>query len=334
MGDNPFATCKIETFGKTVEGRNGEELLETYDVNETFKVIDGVLYEKVATGLELVAYPVLKKANSYTVVDGTVRIGARAFEGNGIHNVTLSSTLRAIGHKAFYKCDNLSVVVFTGYVAPVLEEEYDLSVFTMENLPFTGMLGDYEGLGIANYNMWNIGASPNAFYYGANFVDYVGHVTKPIVMVKPVNGQNYDSFIFGTYFSSVVNGSSAAMDSTLEVISLIENLPTEVTLGDKEVIYAARAAYDKIPSLDQKALVTNYSKLTSAESLLNYLITIDDNNKNNEQPENPENPDDNNSSCASVMPVSDGGLGGGMALLLLSAAAFAVILSYKRKATK
>jgi len=333
MGDNPFAACQLESFGKTVEGRFGDEIVETYDVNDTFKVIDGVLYEKVNTGLELVTYPVLKKASSYTVVDGTVRIGARAFEGNEIHNVTLSSTLRAIGHKAFYKCDNLGVVVFTGYVAPALEEEYDLSIFSMENLPFTGTLGDYEGLGIANYNMWNIGSSPNVFYYGANFVDYVGHVTKPIVMVKPVNGQNYDTFIFGTYFSSIVNGSTAAMDSTLEVIELIEKIPVEISLSDEAAIVAARTAYDKIPSLDQKALVTNYNKLTAAESLLNYIkgqIDPDD----DKEPDKPVEPDDNDSSCASVMPVSDGGFGGGMALLLLSMAAFAVILSYKRKATK
>ena len=78
---------------------------------------------------------------------------------------------------------------------------------------------------------------------------------------------------------------------------------------------------------------TNYNKLTAAESLLNYIkgqIDPDDDTETDK----PVEPDDNDSSCASVMPVSDGGFGGGMALLLLSMAAFAVILSYKRKATK
>jgi len=42
-------------------------------------------------------------------------------------------------------------------------------------------------------------------------------------------------------------------------------------LADENAVVAARKAYDAISSLEQQALVTNISKLTSAESVIKYL---------------------------------------------------------------
>lgn len=278
LGENPFYGCAISTFGKmtdvTFNGSViGQELTETYDVSSTVRVIGGVLYQSVPNGLELVSYPLAKQGTDFTVEEGTVRLAARAFAGSQLQTVTLPQTLRSVGDKAFYGCADLRMVVFKSYEAPVLEEEYDTSYATESNVPFTENAG---GLGIVDYYMWNVGTGGGSnYFYGANFVDYIGHNDGKLVMVRPSNGQNYGSFIFEQYFGVSVAGSPAAMQNTLDVIALIAQLPDSmsVTLNDEAAIVAARAAYDAIGSTEQQSLVSNIDRLTAAESALAYLKT-------------------------------------------------------------
>ena len=276
LGENPFYGCDISTFAKmeSVEFNGkviGERVQETYDISKTVKVIGGVLYQTVPTGLELVSYPASRADAAYTIEEGTVRISARAFALSPIKNVTIASTVKSIGDKAFYGCGKLSTVIFLSYYAPILEEEYNASYAgSGSNFPIPGYYYGYEGLGISKYYMWSL-SSNNNYYYGANFVDYIGHISDNIVMVRPANGQNYDTFIMSQYFGSTINGAYAATDDTLYVIALIDKIPANITLADEPVVVAARTAYDKIPSLDQRSLVTNYSKLTSAEQTIEYL---------------------------------------------------------------
>ena len=281
LGDNPFVGCAIQTYGRTYEEEfNGEKYSvaeDTYDVNDTVKVIGGVLYQVLPNGnRELVSYPIANEASGYTVEEGTARIAAGAFaESKNLQYVTLASTLAAIGDKAFYGCEKLSVVVFQSYNAPDLEGEYNVSYLTYYNLPFTGSLYNgydtFEGLGVSPFYMWNAASSPTTFYFGANFVDYIGKVTDKLVMVKPVNGQNYTSFIFSQYFDTFVDGRTAAVEATLNAIAKIAEIPDFVTLDSESVVIAAREAYNLITSMDQQALVTNYRKLTDAESKITYL---------------------------------------------------------------
>lgn len=284
LGENPFFACFIQDFSKEELVKYGPDevvvetkKIATYDVNQNVKVINGVLYQVVPNGLKLVCYPMAKADKEYVVADGTVRISARAFVGATLESVTLPISLKAIGDKAFYSCEKLAVVIFKSYKAPILEEEYNQSYLTMENLPIPGFMGEYKGLGISKYYMWNITSSYNNFYFGANFVNYIGHVEKTLVMVKPANGQNYNSFIFSQYFGQTVQGSNAATDETLKVIALIAALPETITLSSEPYIVAARAAYDSIPTTEQKALVENYNSvdyysiLTKAESMLVFL---------------------------------------------------------------
>ena len=137
--------------------------------------------------------------------------------------------------------------------------------------------------------MWNVTADFSAFYYGANFVDYVGHNDGSLVMVSPSNGQSYDTFIFSQYFGVSVKGDPAATASTLEVIALIARIPAagDITLADADTVAAARAAYDQITSVVQQSLVTNYEDLTAAESIIEYL------QKNDSTTPPPENGDGN-----------------------------------------
>ena len=276
LGENPFYGCLVSTFGKIEDilfngSVIGQTLNETYDVSDTVRVIDGVLYQVVPGGLELVCYPMAKQDSDFTVEEGTVRLTAKSFAGSALQTVTLPLSLRAIGDKAFYGCDALRMVVFKSYDAPILEEEYDASYAVSENVPYAQSAG---GLGIVKYYMWNVGEGGGSnYYYGANFVDYVGHIRDALVMVSPSNGQGYDTFILDQYFSVKVTGDPAATQATLEVIAMIAQLPdaAAVTLADEEQIVAARRAYDGITSVEQQALVTNYSRLTDAESIIEYL---------------------------------------------------------------
>ncbi|MBE7077214.1 MAG: hypothetical protein E7377_00760 [Clostridiales bacterium] len=289
LGENPFYACAIETYGTTEDVYFNNEkleskLVETYNVNDKVLVINGVLYQKVKAGLELISYPMNKVGKAYAVEEGTTRITARALAGSMLEDVTFPTTLMAVGDKALYDCKNLSVVVFKSYFAPVLEEDYDQSRISYDNLAMTGQIGEYVGLGIVKYYMWNSTSHYTNFYFGANFVDFIGDIDKHVVMVKPANGRNYSTFIFSQYFNTVVEGSNAAMEETISVISLINSLPEEISLSDEAAILAARAAYDKIMTLEQKSLVGNYNKLTSAESTLEYLKS------RVETPDDPETP--------------------------------------------
>jgi hypothetical protein len=280
LGENPFADTQIATFGREEDvlfndEKVGTTINENYEVgkDKSVKIIGGVLYQVLPNGkLELVSYPSACEDSSYTVLEGTVRISAKAFVGSNIRSVTLPTTLLAIGDKAFYKCENLTTVIFLSYVAPTLEEEFDTSHITADNLPQTGYFMEYLGLGIAPYYMWNVTSYFSNFYFGANFVDFIGHIETKLVMVRPTNGQYYDTFIMSQYFGTVVEGNEAAIEATLKVMAMIAALPEarDVTLADKDVINAARDAYEKLPNEAQKALVDT-TRLKKAETILNNI---------------------------------------------------------------
>ncbi|MBP5307820.1 MAG: leucine-rich repeat protein, partial [Clostridia bacterium] len=281
LGENPFYGCEITSFGREEDivfnGRIiGRAFVEDYNVSDYVTVIGGVLYEKVPAGLELVSYPMLKTDEDFAVADGTKRISAKAFADSKIVNVTLPNSLKVIGDMAFFGCNELKTVTFLGYYAPILEEKFDEAyAYSSENMPITGAYLDNTGLGISKYYMWNTYSRTNNYYYGANFVGRIGHTDGRLVMIKPSNGQNYDSFILSKYFGTVINGAPAATEQTIEVIRLINELPSTISLEDEALIVSVRNAYDKVTSLEQKALITNYSVLSNAESTIIYLKSRD-----------------------------------------------------------
>ncbi|MBR2929724.1 MAG: leucine-rich repeat protein [Clostridia bacterium] len=280
IGDNPFVWCDIAPFYKTVtESFNGKDYTSevyTFDLGESVRIIDGSLYRVVPSGLELIYYCYMDP--TARVADETVRIGAYAFTGSPVVNVVLPYTVASIGHKAFYGCEKLSLVNFASYYAPVLEEEYDWMYFYAgTNLPtppeYNENLGA-SGLGIVDYFMWNVTSDPTNFYYGANFIDYVGKVSDKAIMIKPVNGVGYDSFILSQYFDVVLEGANAADDDTLAFIDAMNKLPdtSAISLLDKALVENARALYNKIASREQQGLAQkHFEKLTAAERRISDL---------------------------------------------------------------
>ncbi len=279
LGDNPFAMCALTPFSTTVyEEFNGVKYPSTtytYDINDNIKIIDGSVYCVVPYGLELTVY-IPNGSDAAVIPEGVVRISAFAFAGSDVVRVTLPHSLNSIGHKAFFDCQKLTTVIFKSYEAPVLEEEFDMNYYSSyENLPATGsyIFTDYEGnelifdgLGIVPYNMIEPYAHYSNAYYGANFVDYIGHYEPRLVMVRPSNGLYYESFIWGQYFNTVIDGGVAADENTLAFIEAVNRMPNPVQLEDEALVIAAREAYNKIASTEQQALVVDYyALLISAE---------------------------------------------------------------------
>jgi len=286
LGDNPFAMCEIAPFHITetteFNGVSTENHIYTYDISDTVKVVDGSVYCKVPSGYELIVYAGNDPMNAQ-VADGTVRVTAYAFAGSDAKRVTLASTVASLGHKAFFGCEDLEMVIFCSYDAPTLEEEFDNSYFeSLEHIPGTGDYGTYtdwagneiaiEPMNLVPYFMWNVtGGMYSNVFYGANFVDYVGYVDQKLTMVRPVNGQNYESYIYNMYFDSTIDGANAADKTTVAAIRAIDAIPERVELEHENLVTAAQAAYDKIATTAQQALVTNYGKLISAQQRINAL---------------------------------------------------------------
>ena len=306
LGDNPFAMCMLDPFYiETVETFNGVDYATrnyTYDISETVFVIDGSLYCAVPNGLELITYTGMN-ADNLLIAEGTVRITGQALAGTDVRMVTLPASLKAVGHKAFYRCENLSMVVFTSYDAPILEEEFDSSYYeSLEHIPGMGNHGEYtdydgntvqiEGNGQIPYFMWNAtGGLYHNVFYGANFMDYVGYVENKILMVRPANGQNYDTYIYGQYFQlgMIVDGSAAADRNTQAFIDAVNKLPSPVGLDDEAAVVAARALYNKITGLEQQSLASEaYATLLSAEQRIAKLKESGSGEQGTETPENPD----------------------------------------------
>ena len=292
LGDNPFAMCLIKPFcTNVVEEFNGKEYITesfTYDLSDNVFVINGSLYCKLPNGgLELITYAGIDPSN-VIIADNTVRISSMAFAGSNVKYVTLPYTVNAIGHKAFYQCEDLITVIFTSYKCPIIEEEFDSTYYeSYKNIPGTGEYGSYKdyegndqiitGIGLNPYYMWNVtdGLYSNIFY-GANFVDYVGYVDNKLVMVRPSNGIEYETYILDQYFDIRIDGQAAADKVTLAAIAAINAIPDKVSYEDRHFVYAAREAYDKIATTVQQALVTNYADLISAEQRILALTPEDD----------------------------------------------------------
>ncbi len=338
LGENPFAMCKIQPLSTVVtddsHGYTVETVSYTYDISEKVKVIDGSLYYNNVDGLELVTYVYYGNGEADVAAD-TVRITAMAFAGSDVKRVKLPYTVKAIGHKAFYGCKELAIVVFQSYNVPVFEEEFDPAYYNnLEHIPGSGDYGtytDFDGteveiipLGIVPFFMWNAtGGMYSNVFYGANFVDYIGYVENKPVMVKPVNGVGYDSFICDQYFSYTIDGAAAPDEATLEAIAAIDRIPERVTYEDKAIVEAAREAYDKVATMEQKALVTNYSKLVSAEQRIIALT-----------PEKEPEKDDTAKTEKPAEDISGALLTALYAVLILVAAEVVLVLVIKRKNDK
>ena len=191
-------------------------------------------------------------------------------------------------------------MILGSYNTPILEEEYDPTYYdSMTHIPGSGDYGtytDYDGtevtiqpMGMIPYFMWNVTGGMYAnVYYGANFVDYVGYVEDKLTLIRPVNGEHYDSFIMDKYFDLTIDGPQAPDDTALAAIFAIKAIPERVSWNDRDLVEAARMAYNKVATTAQQALVTNYADLISAEQRITLLDPANQENAGEEGVEGTE----------------------------------------------
>ena len=102
-------------------------------------------------------------------------------------------------------------------------------------------------------------------------------------MSRPANGQGYESMIYGLYFDTTIDGNSAMDEVTDAAKEAIDRIPDNIQLSDKPIVEAARAAYDKIATETQKALISDLRiKLEQAEKRISDLEYIENNNESEE----------------------------------------------------
>lgn len=82
--------------------------------------------------------------------------------------------------------------------------------------------------------------------------------------------RNDDNEVNRTAQNFNIKNTSSSDKAVEKVISLINAIPSNVTLSDRENVQTARNAYNAL-STTQKNSVTNYSKLTDAESIISKL---------------------------------------------------------------
>lgn len=144
-------------------------------------------------------------------------------------------------------------------------------------MDYSGNEVQINGMGMIPYYMWNVtGGMYSNVYYGASFVDYVGYVENKLLLVRPENGQGYDSFVMNQYFNLTIDGPTAPDAITMAAIRAIRAIPAKVTYADKALVEAARAAYNKIATVAQQALVTNYADLVTAEQRILALTPVEE----------------------------------------------------------
>lgn len=97
IGECPFAGCEQLT-SITVEQNN-----------TAYKSVGGNLYTK--DGSTLIQYSIGKEEETFIVPDGVITIGAMAFWGSDLTDITLPNGLITIVQEAFHECSRLTEIV-------------------------------------------------------------------------------------------------------------------------------------------------------------------------------------------------------------------------------
>lgn len=101
---------KIFEACSSIEGEYSLKNIYVSPQNVNYQSIDGVVYSK--DGTEVIWYPEGRKDSSYTVCDGTVKIGKAAFGNKFIQTIRLPETVKTLGESAFagaYNLENINI---------------------------------------------------------------------------------------------------------------------------------------------------------------------------------------------------------------------------------
>ena len=244
--------------------------------NDIFFAENGILYERVPYGVQVLAYPA-GKSGEIILNENTVRVAASAFENaSNVVSVEFPYVFKAIGDRAFYNC-GATDYVFGCLNAPVLEAQ-----------PLSA--SDFN-VGSDMYLILDDSGSISSEKYYANFKDYVARVLYAgvsgvqgvkdlnLTLTCPENASGFDGRIYSAYFSTIVKSEVIADDTARKASALIEQLPSadqilallesDVKTWEeyRSVSSAAREAFNLV-TLQQSSFVTNSEKLYEVESAM------------------------------------------------------------------
>ena len=138
MGANPFANCTaMESV--TLDSRN-----------ESFKVVDGVLFD--ATMYSLIYYPSYKTDATYQIPEEVDEIAGGAFAGSQLQSIVVPDTVAKISEGAFRNSQKLENVVISNNVTAIEARTFEDCV-KLNNVVIPAAvqsLGDYAFAGCAS----------------------------------------------------------------------------------------------------------------------------------------------------------------------------------------
>lgn len=251
------------------------------DNSAFFTTEDGVLYSVAPAGFQLIAFPAGKTGNgeklTVTVEEGTVRIGASAFENaDGVGRVEFPYELKSIGSRAFLGC-SATVYEFDCLTAPTLEAlPLDASDFDPDSEMYAILNGDGE---IASDK------------YYANFKDYlalklfagqygiVGIEDFGLTAIYHANATGFNGRIYSAYFSTqqtteiIADDNARAANAAIALLPVAEQInaltaaDTQLWESYRELAVAARTAYNAVAA-SQLTFVENADALYAVEAAM------------------------------------------------------------------
>jgi hypothetical protein len=113
-----FIPKSVTSINKGILSHCNPATITVAEENEVYSSVDGVLFNKDRT--ELIAFPVGKECDSYTIPEGVTRIGDKAF-CYCIHlkSITIPDSVTNIGNSAFCGCEGLSDIIMPNSVTRI-----------------------------------------------------------------------------------------------------------------------------------------------------------------------------------------------------------------------